>query len=388
MDIIDLIIVLLAIAAFFRGREIGSIRQLFSTVGFFGGLVLGAWLGPKFVHFAHTQLSRSLLTLSITLGIALVGLTLAEYIGEIIKQRVRIHKIDVADQALGSIVGVVTLLATIWLGAAVLIKLPYPSLQNELRGSAIIGYMDRSLPQAPDIVADLGHAINPNGFPQVFIGSEPTPSNTSLPPLGILQAAVSKDMASVVKIEGSGCGGIVEGSGFVAANNLIITNAHVIAGITRPYVIDKYGQFAATPIWFDPNLDLAVLKVNNLGLSALTINGSTVSNNTPAAVLGYPGGGPFSAGPASVMDEFTAQGRNIYNQGQTERNVYEIKATVIPGNSGGPLVGTNGSVIGIVFAQSTVYNQVGYALTTQTPLQEFHQAEATQQPVSTGTCAM
>jgi S1-C subfamily serine protease len=387
MDILDLIIVILVVAAFFRGREIGSIRQVFSTVGFFGGLILGAFIGPKFVHFAHTQLSRSLLTLSITLGIALIGLTLAEYLGELVKRRVQFRKIDLIDQALGSIVGVVTLLATVWLGAAILLKLPYVGLQNDLKNSAIISYMDESLPQAPNVVTDLGHVINPNGFPEVFINGEPTPGNATLPSLGSLQAAVTKDQASVVKIEGTGCGGIVEGSGFVAANNLVLTNAHVVAGIAKPYVIDKYGQFAATPIWFDPNLDLAVLNVNNLGLPSLNINSALADNGTAAAVLGYPGGGPFQAVPASVVDEFTAVGRNIYNQNNTERNVYEIKATVIPGNSGGPLVNTHGSVIGIIFAQSTVYNQVGYALTTQMPLQELHQAEASPQAVATGSCA-
>jgi len=387
MNILDLIILLLVIAAVYRGREIGSIRQIFSTAGFFGGLILGALIGPSFVHFAHTALSRSLLTLFITLGIALFGLSLAEYAGEFLKQKIQILKINAVDQVLGSIIGMVTILATVWLGAAVLIKLPYPDLQNNLRGSYIISYLNRTLPEAPNVIADLGHVISPNGFPEVFIGNEPSPGSATIPPLGELKYAVSKDELSVVKIEGLGCGGVVEGSGFVAANNLVITNAHVVAGIARPFVIDQNGQFQATPIWFDPNLDLAVLRVNNLGLRPLSMNTDVASNATPAAVLGYPGGGVFTADPASVIDEFTAVGRNIYNQGNTQRDVYEVKATVIPGNSGGPLVATDGSVIGIVFAQSTVYNQVGYALSTKLPLQELYEAENAGQTVSTGTCA-
>ena len=387
MDIIDLIIIIFGIGALFRGRKIGFIRQLFSTVGFFGGLILGAWMGSDFVRFAHTALSRSLLTLFITLGMALVGLSLAEYAGEILKRKVQIHKIDIIDRALGSIIGLVTLLATVWLGAAVLIKLPYPDLQNDLRGSGIISYLNKTLPGAPNVVADLGHEINPNGFPQVFIGNEPSPGTVTIPPLSDLGAAVKKDEPSVVKIEGQGCGGIVEGSGFVVANNLIITNAHVIAGVAKPYVVDHNGQFEATPIWFDANLDLAVLRVSGLNLPSLAIDTNIADNGSAAAVLGYPGGGPFLADPASIIDEFTAVGRNIYNLGNTQRDVYEIKANVIPGNSGGPLVNINGSVIGIVFAQSTVYNQVGYALTTKMPLQELQRAEASQQTTTTGPCA-
>jgi S1-C subfamily serine protease len=103
--------------------------------------------------------------------------------------------------------------------------------------------------------------------------------------------------------------------------------------------------------------------------------------------MGYPGGGPFDAGPAAVMDEFVATGRNIYGSGNTDRNVYELQANVIPGNSGGPLVNVSGTVIGIVFAESTTYNHVGYALTTPQVQTEVTHAENRNTTVSTGSCA-
>lgn len=388
MDVIDIIIILFAIGALIRGRELGSIRQIFSTLGFFGGLLIGAWIGPHLIHFGHTELSRSLITLIVTLGMALIGLSLFEFVGEFLKSKVQLHKVDILDRGFGSLVGVVTLLATIWLGAAILVKLPYPGLQMGLHDSAIVSWLNRALPDAPTVVADLSNTIDPNGFPQVFTGNEPAPSSSSLPSLGSLSVAVSKDQASVVKIQGRGCGGVVEGSGFVAGTGLVVTNAHVVAGVANPEVFDQDGNhYATTVIWFDPNLDFAVLKVNGLTAAPLVIDTQIADNNTPAAVLGYPGGGDFTADPANVLQEFTADGRNIYNQGDTERDVYEINADVIPGNSGGPLINSNGSVIGIVFAQSTVYNQVGYALTTSTPMHELQQAEAQQQPTSTGACA-
>jgi S1-C subfamily serine protease len=117
------------------------------------------------------------------------------------------------------------------------------------------------------------------------------------------------------------------------------------------------------------------------------MNPANESSGTPAAVLGYPGGGPFNAGPAAVLDEFEASGHNIYDSGVTLRSVYEIQATVIPGNSGGPLVGVNGEVIGVVFAESTTYNHVGYALTMSKVISEIKQASNNQQTVSTGACA-
>ena len=388
MNILDLIIIIFVIGSIVRGREIGSVRQICSTVGFFGGLFIGAIISPHLVNFGHTPISRTLITLATTLGAALIGLAILEYVGEVLKSKIRLRKIDIADQGFGSLISVVTLLLTVWLAAAILIKLPYPGLQREIRGSAIVKVMNSNLPPAPNVIADLGHVINPNGFPQVFTGNEPVPTTVNLPPYSELAAAVKKDEASVVKVQGTGCGGIVEGSGFVVANDLIATNAHVVAGVSHPEVITVSGEvFPATPIWFDPNLDFAVLKVYGLNAPVLSVTNKTEGPDTPGAVLGYPGGGGFNVDPATIMQSFTAVGRNIYNQGETQRQVYEIKANVIPGNSGGPIISNTGQVMGIVFAQSTTYNQVGYALTTPAPLHELAQAESNQQPTSTGACA-
>jgi S1-C subfamily serine protease len=272
--------------------------------------------------------------------------------------------------------------------APVLAALPFPGLQNAIKGSGIASYLNTSLPKAPNVIAGLSHIINPNGFPDVFTGLEPTPpANVRLPNLGSMQTAVKKDEASVVKIEGQGCGGVVEGSGFVASQGFVATNAHVVAGITTPYVIDRGDMHRATVVWFDPNLDFAVLRVNGLVGTPLTIDTGRINTGTPGAVLGYPGGGNFTADAASVIDEFTAAGRNIYNEGTTNRNVYEVKASIIPGNSGGPLIEQNGDVAGVVFAESTTYNQVGYALAMPQVVSELHQAETANTPASTGTCA-
>lgn len=387
--IIDIAIILLFLSTLFRGREIGLVRQFFSAAGFFGGLFLGAaFIEPHLIGLAHSQVTRSLLTLISTLGTAFILLALGEYVGVILKSHLQVHKINKLDVILGAAAGGLTLILTIWMAAPVLATLPFTGLQSAVRSSHIISELDTKLPAAPNVISGLGHIIDPNGFPQVFSGLEPTPpANTTLPDLGSLQTAVVNDEASVVKIEGKGCGGTVEGSGFVAANGLVITNAHVVAGVSHPYIVDGNGTHKATAIWFDPNLDLAVLSASNLAGKPLTITTTTASAGTAGAVLGYPGGGPFNVGAAKVIDEFNAIGQDIYGQGNTERAVYEVKANIIPGNSGGPLIAADGSVIGVVFAQSTTYDQVGYALAMQAVLTEFHQAQAQGSPVSTGSCA-
>jgi S1-C subfamily serine protease len=190
-----------------------------------------------------------------------------------------------------------------------------------------------------------------------------------------------------VKIEGVGCGQIQEGSGFVVAANLVVTNAHVVAGIQSPRVIDHAGSHRSVPIFFDPSFDLSVLRTTGLTDPPLHVLDSNVGRGTQGAVLGYPGGGPFDVEPAGVMAEFTATGRDIYGQGLTSRPVYELQAVVRPGNSGGPLVEPNGTVVGVVFSRSASDPNIGYALASHDVNTRVQQAEATNSPSGTGSCA-
>jgi S1-C subfamily serine protease len=237
-------------------------------------------------------------------------------------------------------------------------------------------------------LSSLNRLIDPNGFPQVFTGLEPNPQkHAKLPSLGSVDQVVAAAEPSVVKVEGTGCGGIVEGSGFVFAKGQIATNAHVVAGVSHPKVIDQNGIHDAVVTWFDPDLDLAVLRVDNLAGKPLKITTTEQAAGVNGVVLGYPAGGDFNAQAASILDRFIAVGRNIYGQNQTTREVYSLQAHVIPGNSGGPLVGADGTVLGIVFATSTTYNDVGYALTGQQIASELAQAQQSATPTSTSACS-
>jgi S1-C subfamily serine protease len=387
--LIDLLIVVIVISSVVRNWGSGFVRQLFSVVGFFIGLLLGRYIEIFTIKLVHTPTSRAIVTIITILGVALIGLTAGEYIGLRLKAKTLKSKhFNNLDNSLGTILTAVTVLLLVWLTASVISNLPATKLKADIKSSAIIADLNKIMPPAPNVISDLGKLIDPNGFPDVFIGSEPIPkSNVNLPSLGALSAAVKKDQDSVVRIQGVGCGGIISGSGFVVRNDLVATNAHVVAGITNPIVEDSNGRHKAEVISFDPNLDLAVLKVSGLAGTPLNIDLSNITSGTPGAVLGYPGGGPFNAGPAAVMEEFDAIGKNIYGSQKTERDVYEIQATVIPGNSGGPLIEENGSVMGVVFAESTTYSHVGYALAMQKVATEINQAATSDSQVSTRQCA-
>jgi S1-C subfamily serine protease len=386
--IVNLIIILIVIYSVVRNWGAGLISQVFAVVGLFVGIFIGRILESYTITLAHNPSSRAVVTLITIFGVGFIGLSLGEFIGISLKYRIHFKSLNLIDNYLGSFLTIATILVLVWLAASVINDLPATKLQGYVKNSQIIIALDKVMPPAPGIIAKLGKVIDPNGFPDVFIGNEPIPnSNVKIPALGSLIGAVNKDRQSVVRIQGDGCGGIVSGSGFVVANDLVVTNAHVVAGIKHPYIDDVNGVHVAQVIWFNPNLDLAVLKTSNLAGQPLRLDLNTISPNTGGAVLGYPGGGPFSAVPAAVIQEFEASGHNIYGNGVTLRQVYSIDATVIPGNSGGPLINNNGLVIGVVFAESTSYAHTGYALAMPKVASQINQAEKKSKTVSTGQCA-
>lgn len=388
MNIIDILIVVGLIAALFRGREVGFIRQFCSTAGFFAGLFIGALLQPYTVKWAHTETSIAIVTIATTLGSALLVMTLGEYAGIHLKRRIQTGRFNKTDMVFGSGIATLSLLALAWLGAAMFSSLPSAGLQKTIDQSRIVSRLNQILPPAPAVIASLSKLVDPNGFPQVFTGREPAPNSSDVTPsLAGFDPAIAADKASVVKLEGQGCGGIVEGSGFVIGDGLVATNAHVVAGIAKPYVLDDNGTHRAQAIWFDPDLDFAIVRTTNLAGPALQFNTQAQARNTKAAVLGYPGGGKLDVESAVILDQFKATGRNIYGQGETIRDIYEVKAKIIPGNSGGPLITADGSVIGVVFAQSTSYKSVGYTLTAKKVLAEINAAKQRNLAVSTSRCA-
>ena len=387
MDLLDLILLVVIAGYALRGFATGFFRQGGALGGFVLGLGLGSWLAPVTVRLADSTGGKALVALITVLAVAAAVGSAGEYLGSWLAGITKKLHIAVVDEAAGAVLSAVSVLVVAWVLASIFARLPYTRLTTQIQNSVILAALDRDLPPVPDVVARVESIVAPSGFPRVFAGIEPTPGPpVTAPTSAAVAAAAAAGAASTVKIQSVGCGGLVDGSGFVIAPNLIATNAHVVAGTSHTIVIDGRGEHVATVVSFDPNLDFAVLRTTDITDPTLPLSSSEFPRGTVGAVLGYPGGGNFDVEPAAILYEQTAIGRNIYDQALVHRQIYAIQAVVRPGNSGGPLITSDGTVIGVVFAASTTNNDLGYALTSAEVKSEAVAASSSGR-VGTGSCA-
>ncbi len=391
MDWVDLLIIGLMLLAAVHGLRLGALVQLLTFGGFFIGFLLGALVWEPLFHTGHPSSTRSVVVVTLVMLTACAFGYAGRVLGTWSNVTVRRHHLGNVDAVLGVGVAVVAVLLSVWLVGAVITSpnSRFTSLDAAVARSNILHSIDRLLPQAPSIFNDLQRFLNNQGFPQVFSTLTPpsTPS-VSTPTDAETRALADPAVFSTVKVLGTACSNEQEGSGFVVGRGLVVTNAHVVAGEGGgdTQVLVGNSAYDATPVLFDSSFDLAVLRTDAPLGPALTLSSNLASRGTHAALLGYPENGPLSIGPAGVTEEVTATGKDIYNNGSVTRGVYALNANVEPGNSGGPLMGPGGQVIGVVFSRSTVYPDVGYALASPGVLTRVQTALARHAAVATGPC--
>ncbi len=391
VDWVDLLIIGLMLVAAVHGLRLGAIVQILTFGGFFLGFLLGTVLWVPLFSRGHGDVTRSIIVVSLVLLTACAFGSAGRVLGTWSNVTVRRHHLGTVDAVLGVGVAVLMVLLSVWVVAAVILSpnSRFTSLDAAVARSDILHSIDGVLPQAPSIFNDLQSFLNNQGFPQVFSSLTPPSTPTVSTPTDAETKTLSDPAVfSTVKILGTACSSEQEGSGFVVGPGLVATNAHVIAGEGNGNTQVLLGDSAynATPVLFDPDFDLAVLRTDAPLGPALAISSSLVPRGTQAALLGYPENRNLTIGAAGVQEEVTAIGKDIYNNGSVTRGVYALDASVLPGNSGGPLLGPGGQVIGIVFSRSTVYQDVGYALTSPGVLTRVQEAERHHAAVSTGPC--
>ena len=382
---LDLLLLVLLAVAGSSGYRRGLALQAFSFGGLLVGLVAGALLAPVVAGLVESPAAEAAAATVTLIALAGAGDAAGWLLGARLRDRAHAKGLAHADAVGGSVIAVIASLLAIWFIALNLVNGPFPGFAEEIRGSAIVRTLDDALPEPPSLLSQVRRFFNRFGFPDVFTGIPPRPAAPVSPPTDAeARAAFEAAAGSTVLVLGEGCGHIQEGSGFVAAEGYIVTNAHVVAGLDEPRVLSLNRDQSAITVLFDPELDLAVLLIQQSPGPALPF--AETDRGGAGAVLGYPGGGPLDVTPAAVLRAFEAVGRDIYGRGEAERSVLELQAEVRPGNSGGPFVLANGTVGGVVFAASTTDDQVGYAIAAGEVAPRVQQVLGTSREVDTGPC--
>jgi len=389
VDALDIVFIVVLVAAALHGLRLGAAVQVLSFIGGLLGLILGIFLVVLVLPHLHGVFTRTFVTLLLLLVPSSITWGLGRQLGASVWHRLRGHRIATVDAGGGAIIAMAGTLVMIWLLASFLADTQVSFISNEIQNSRVVRLVSGVMPQVPSALADKACLLDQVGLPIPCIGLVPPVGPVPVASSPQVRAAVDAAERSTVQIVAMGCGDVVvEGSGFVVAPGLVVTNAHVVAGADNITEYDGNQTEQATPVLFDPNFDLAVLRVPGLSVPSLPVDPHFVARGTKAVVLGYPGGGPFNPQPAGVLMAFDPESPNIYDTSSTQREIYEIRSLVRPGNSGGPLVEPSGEVIGVVFSKDATNPNIGFALASPGVLQRVRLAEKRPpgSSVGTGSC--
>ncbi|MDQ1670262.1 MAG: hypothetical protein QOE40_2323 [Actinomycetota bacterium] len=393
MNWLDIVLVIAGLSFAFSGYRQGFVVGVLAFAGFLGGGVVGLIVAPKIVGGLEPGALQSLLAIGVVLAAATTGQVALAWVGTRVRDLITWRPARTLDATLGALVSVLAMLLVTWFLASALRPGPVPALSRQISDSRVITAVDQVVPEeARTLFSSFRRVLDDNGLPSVFGGLSPERIRSVAPPRPDVarDPDVRRASASIVQITGtaSACNRRLDGSGFVISAKHVLTNAHVVAGVTRPNVrVGGVGRrLLARVVVFDPARDLAVLYVPNLEARPLRFNGSG-GRGDEGVVAGFPQGGPFQLEPARIRDTINARGPDIYHSRQVTRQVFSLFADVEPGNSGGPLVAPNGRVYGVIFAKSLDDPNTGYALTGEeaAPVVRAGRARTTQ--TSTGSCA-
>ena len=393
-DLLDLALVVIAVAFAVSGYRQGFIVGSLSFVGFVGGAVLGAQFGPAISRaIVGGQTQQDVVAVILLISAAIIGQFVASSIGAYVRQSMTSPSSTILDSIGGSAVSVLSMLLIAWAIGSVLTASSFQGVVKQVDNSVVLGTMDKIMPsQAKTMFSEFRRLLASGPFPQVFSGigaahlfavSPPDPAvlNSS----GYLTAR-----SRVLKVDGTAlsCDRSIEGSGFVYAPHHVMTNAHVVAGVTQGLRVatpDGRTYTDARVVLYDPQVDIAVLYVPDLNLAPLKFD-SQAQAGASAVVAGYPLDHPFTQTPARIGGTQNAVGPDIYQTGQVNRQIFEIRAQVEPGNSGGPLLSPSGSVYGVVFAAAVDTSDTGFALTAAEVAADAHAGANQTYPTSTQGC--
>ncbi len=386
IDVVLLVILLVALV-------VGIRRGLLASLGVLIGVVLGGlaafWLVPIVNDLWPWQSTRVFAVIALVIVLVVGGASAGGALGGALRRGVdRSAPLRVIDRVLGGALAVLAGALSLSLISASVIPTGTPVISSALGSSQVISTIEALTPRpVSEALARVRSAVLDDGLPQLGalldLDVQPT-----APPVALDDPELTQAAASVARVSGVAyaCGTSATGTGFVLAPDRVVTNAHVVAGVSAP-IVELPGQPAREGriVYFDPVDDLALIAVDGLDAPALAV-AAPLTPGTPAVVQGYPWGGPFTMVNAEVISAGAVLVPDIYGEASNVRDIYALAAEVQPGNSGGPLLTDDGAVAGVVFARAESDAARGYAMTTAELAPVLAGAAGWSEGVSTGAC--
>lgn len=389
--VIDGLIVVAVFLAAWSGWRQGALSATLSFVGVVSGVVLGMAVAPMIMRTTDQVALRFLLAIGILVLFVGIGQLIGSSIGLKLRDRMRRRSSQRADSAVGAVFQAVAALLVIWLVSIPVSAGLTNSVGQGLRNSQILGEVYKVAP-APltNLPSGLAGMLNDSGLPLIAPWqAEGGDVQVDAPDVAVSdQDMVKRVRPSVVHVLGDAevCSRRLMGSGFVVDDGYVVTNAHVVAGTNTVNLDTVLGIKESTVVYYNPEVDIAVLHTDGLNLPALPWASQPAGTSDDGIVMGFPLSGPFDASPVRVRDRITIAGPDIYSQGRVEREAYTVRGTILQGNSGGPMLNSNGEVLGVVFGASVDDAETGYALTAEEVRSHIGDVASLSQATETGKC--
>jgi len=364
-----------------RGSRTGFLAGALSLVGVVLGAALGSRIVPALLEGDGDLVFGSVITLASIVAFAVLGDILARAASGFLQDKIESATSEALDRAGGALLGVALSLTLVWVAATFALGTPLlSSLHPTMQESTVLGVLNRAMPST--LLTQAVSRLDP--IPS-FRGpkADVADPNQEIAYDPEVLAATSR----VVRVTGVACGYGIEGSGWVAAPDLVVTNAHVVAGEISTQVQPEGNglPLPARVMAFDEKNDIAVLRVDDLRLEPLAL--AEPRDSEPVALLGFPENGPFDIKAGRVGDTTRVISNDAYNRGPVERTVTSFKGFVRPGNSGGPTVNEDGEVVATIFASRADSDDAGYGIPSSLVRQLVDLAQERRNPISTKECA-
>jgi S1-C subfamily serine protease len=390
VNLLDWLLVGLVLTYALSGYWQGFVTGAMATAGLLLGGLLGVWLAPLALGDANPSVLVSLGALFIVIVCASLGQAVFQYGGARLRDTISWQPFRAVDAAGGAVLSGVAVLLVAWALGVAIAGSGIGGITPLVRESAILKKVDETLPAgAAGLLKAFNNVVGTTFFPRYLEPFAPE----RIVPVGpgpqrmLTDPDVVRAEQSVVKIRSTNsCGRGIEGSGFLFAPDRVMTNAHVVAGADQPTVEIGGSAVEATVVYYDPDVDVAVLALESGEIPVLPFD-FQVEPQDGVAILGYPEDGPYDAQTGRVRSEQRLRSPNIYGDGAVIRDVLSLRGSVRPGNSGGPVVSSGGDVVGVVFAASLTDSDTGYALTAEQVAAAATRGVAASESADTQGCA-